>query len=383
MNFALAINNSISSKEYKMHVPDTESSNGKATLKPDSRHEDSLASEGGEHKLDNDRGRDESSRTPPRVRFLKSNGNLQKYNLMGSKIIPAKRSILTNKHHMSKESCVFERLSNTQTIASLHRRYLTNDTRGERSSSAPPMRTRTSKKKVISKNNSKEADHNKIAPLMSFERLAGKHTALSLIRRRDSNNLRGRKPEREMRKMRSTSRGGTPFERWKSEPDVSREGRYQFFDDGSYSFLSGSSAGPPIFIEFSSRMTILMCNSNNPDDDEIEMDTVNLGLNGALAQYENSGLSTKELAIEIMETLFLRDLFDGIKWNVGEPHERELTTPLGEKGYSFFIDASVKKKGGKDFDYVSASAKIIFIHETHEILVENYNFVEGKRQAKI
>lgn len=237
----------------------------------------------------------------------------------------------------------------------------------------------------------------------SFDRLAGAHTALSSIRRKTdispmkdfrNDNTRGVKREKKfsnpkqrgVRRMRSVSRTRTPLQRWKSSPDVlhvtTRRKKNEDNDDETVSVGNE----PPLFIEFSRRMKILSCNTHKPEEGDIEIDSEELGITSTLLKYELCTVSTRDFAAEIMRALFLRDLSSGDDWNIGQPLERELSLPIGEKGYSFFIEASNKSehRGGirnsKNISSVSATSKIIFIHDELEILVENYSFVEDEQE---
>ena len=315
----------------------------------------------------------------------------------------------------SAHQSVFERLSRTDTVASIHRKVVSKEIVRKRSASAPPLRQRPtsasalilsrnpnnrspkvkSHSKNLKKNSNAEAHDQKMYNILSkpsFEHLAGKHTKLSMIRKQKSrkNNLQ----QSRVRRVRSTSRGRpAALERWKSAPII--QSNEQDEEIGDQTTESVVSAGPPLEIGFTSRMEVFTTNTDRPEDgfDQIDCSGFGLGLNGCLAEYEAGGLSAKEVASEIVNSMFMRDLPDQQDWSVKEPLHRELALPLGEKGFSFFIescgeegdnennDGDDKNNDGDNDDgeaskySASATGNVIFIHDLYEIHVEDYSFV--------
>lgn len=323
---------------------------------------------------------------------------------------------------------VFERLSNTETVASIHRKLVSHQIR--RSTSAPPRLRRplsattsaTKQKQNQNQNQNQNSgsgankfDHDrhkkvgnektfKIITQMSFDRLAVSHTKLSKIRQRRPS-ARGKtsngkhKSTREnsfrrggFRRVRSTSRGRYPdtgLQQWKSSPNVVnanvviRETRVdekkntliQSQDEDDYSSIATESI--PLEIEFNGRMQIFTTNTHKPEDGYQELDTSELELNGCLAEYEAGGLSVKAVSSEIVSTLLLRDLPGDANWHVGIPSHRDLALPLGEAGYSFHVEAQERESRDAKEPRATASAtgSIIFIHDLSEIHIENYSFV--------
>mmetsp|Transcript_26529 Transcript_26529/g.39772 ORF Transcript_26529/g.39772 Transcript_26529/m.39772 type:complete len:514 (-) Transcript_26529:105-1646(-) len=341
----------------------------------------------------------------------------------------------TNTPNNTIRPSVFERLSKTETVASMHQKFLPNEQqhgrRIKRSTSAPPsLRSKASrqqhdrrvyKKSNNSKNNNKPKKRQivpadaageanlaeKIVQIASsfdlFERLAEKHTALSKSRRRersDANN-RSRRAKRKQTntklydRKRSSSLGRRPshFDR-EGDQEVARarrrrERRNRKAEEALEDAFSISSAGPPLEIEFSSRMKLVCSSKFMPEDGFEELDPFELGLNSSFTEYEAGTLSPKDFAAEIMTSLLWRDLPPDIKWEVRKPLERELAMPIGEIGYSFMIEASGRQFADEDDEdeesqeeedeegelYVaSATGNVTFLPD-REIQVENYSCV--------
>ena len=322
---------------------------------------------------------------------------------------PSRRSILLSKNKgrdASSRPSVFERLSQMETVASIQRKMVSRELLRKRASSAPPLRptsdptlrslnNRPPKVKTEIKLKKKNSDlekniqkqtPNKFSPdKLSFERLAVRHTKLSMMRQQTSRKNVAQRSG--VFRVRSTSRGRpVALERWKSAPTVEHQTISKEDEESVYA-QSVISAGPPLEIGFTSRMEIFTTDTLKPEDGFDQVDCSELGLNGSLAEYEVGGLQVKELASEIVNTMFVRDLPDNVDWSIKEPLHRELALPLGEKGFSFFIEANEEKEEGDNvgesddgespYSAASATGNIVFIHDLYEIHVENYSFVCG------
>ena len=353
----------------------------------------------------------ERESAPSKVRFVSNNDASAPFAPFEPKDSPQiRRSILLSKNKgrdaSSTRQSVFERLSRTDTVASIHRKLVSRELVRKRSSSAPPLRQRPTSASMLTltrspsnrppkvksdfrlkKNANAEANiQTKISSKISFERLAGKHTKLSMIRQQ-----RSRKNEFQqsgVRRLRCTSRDRPAvLERWKSAPFLQlNEDPYEIIADrtGTESVIS---AGPPLEIDFTSRMEVFTTNTRRPEDgfDKVDCSGFGLGLNGCLAEYEVGGLSAKEVASEIASTMFMRDLPDNKDWSIKEPLHRELALPLGEKGFSFLIESQGEEgedENDEDTDdgetpksSASATGNVIFIYDLYEIHVEDYSFI--------
>lgn len=338
---------------------------------------------------------------------------------------------------------VFERLSNTETVASLHQKFLpqqsrpktTTERRMKRSTSAPPsLRAKNSRPKstqIQKKKLKPQAVENKktlyltqkFAQLASsFERLSEKHTALSQSRRRarndsninSSNNNRNStsrsKRSNSLGRRHSFSRGLNNHEgfnapsrqvrgsqiRTSSKNNINNSNanrtRHQYRSKLAKDTLADAfedeSLGPPLEIEFCSKMKILCSSKFMPEEGFTELDIFELGLNPFLSEYEAGSISAKHFASEIMNALLWRDLPPEVKWDAQRPLERELAMPIGEIGYSFMIEATGKSiyqdsdqsddEGKDDEDLLiytaSAAGHVTFLPDW-EIQVENYSCV--------
>lgn len=321
------------------------------------------------------------------------------------------RTILSKSKYQNQRGTtglsVFERLWNAQTIASLQRKTIVSSTYTScrRSLSAPPLRNRNDAKlkSITTKKKRVARDHMNLVSQCSFDRLAGAHTALSSIRRKREfspmkdfgyDNARDVRREKKLsnpkqkgvRRSRSLSRARTPMQRWKSSLDVMNANARRKKNHGNDDETVSVGNEPPLFIEFSCRMKIISCNTHRPEEGDVEIDSKELGIASSLLKYELCTLSSRNFAAEIVRALFMRDLSSDVEWNVSQPLERELSLPIGEKGYSFFIEASNKsekrdgKRNSKNITSVSATSKVIFIYDELEILVENYSFVEHEQE---
>lgn len=349
--------------------------------------------------------------------------------------MPSPSILNTKSKHKTTSSTrpsVFERLSQAETIASLHQKFLpvkegNNGANGasvkierkmKRSTSAPPsLRTKNNrrdlfqgtkndeKKKKSSRTKKTNKLSDKIVQLASssfdlFERLAEDHTALSKSRRR-SRRERQLKDSDDKKKNNTTKRSNSlgrrhNFDRWNSSPPRAGGGarRIRLYNPNRNKRVKETldeafdveSAGPPLEIEFSSKMRVMCSNKFQPEDGMVELDLFELGLNTYLSEYEAGELSAKAFGSEIMKALLWRDLPTGIKWNVRCPLERELAMPIGEIGYSFMLEASGKSieneedsdepndDDDEDLYTASASGNVTFLPDS-EIQVENYSCV--------
>jgi len=326
---------------------------------------------------------------------------------------------------------VFERLSNAETKASIHRKLESRQIR-KRSTSAPPSLLRSgvvsnnltvatpvvssfgngnAKQlpfKVISSNSRRNGTKKeekvtqpsrstfKLPLQLSFDRLAESHTKLSKIRqrrpplptekqsRKSSFGKRGRGIGIGARRVRSTSNGrlfespllqieGMEENEYNDDRDRQQIIEQKKFDD---ELSSVAAMSVPCEIEFTSRMQIYTTNTHKPEDGYQELDPFDYELNGSLSQYEAGGLSVKDLSSEIVSMLLLGDLPHDIDWCLRTPLYRDLALPLGEVGYSFFLEVHENGNGGeKTLSSASATGNIIFIHDLSEIHIENYSFV--------
>jgi hypothetical protein len=324
----------------------------------------------------------------------------------------------------STRPSVFERLSKTETVASLHQKFLPGQSGTERkmkrSTSAPPSLRAKSSRRHQPPNNAQHINHSntnngngkrakntmlkkqasdlaeKIVQIASsshfFERLAETHTALSKSRRRPRSEVKTDTTRFKPKRSSSLGRRHTS-DRWNSSPKHNKKtkgGRVR--NRRAKEILSDTfdmeSTGPPLEIEFSSIMKIMCSLKFVPEDGFEELDPFDLGLTSFLTEYEAGSLTAKDFASEIMSSLLWRDLPSSIKWDVRCPLERELAMPIGEIGYSFMIEASGKKRATDNDDSeldedddeeeelytASATGNVTFLPDW-EIQVENYSCV--------
>lgn len=288
---------------------------------------------------------------------------------------------------------VFDRLSNTETVASLHQKFLPSKQSGterrmKRSTSAPPSlraKARTSKRdqeKKKTKEVKKEASN-----VGLFERLSGKHTALSKSRRKLRTELNNHnREEQKVKAKRSSSVGRRRTNRWMPIRDdmrkiekTNRRAKYAL----KYAF-DNESIGPPLEIEFSSGTKVMYSHKFMPENGFSELDLVELGLKPYLSKYEVGSISAKEFASEIMDALLWRNLPSTVHWKVDCPLERELAMPIGAIGFSFMIEATgqdhhvieeLSNNAEEEKSYTaSATGNVTFLPD-NEIHVENYSCV--------
>ncbi|GFH59118.1 predicted protein [Chaetoceros tenuissimus] len=325
----------------------------------------------------------------------------------GKHVSNRRGSILLSKKkgtNSSPRQSVFDRLCNTQTVASIHRRLVSKEIvkRKKRSSSAPPLRSRTttsnhqaSKPKNVNTSAKKATSGQlqkqfKLSRDESFARLAGRQTKAAKIRQKGKQEVkestrRNTHHRNQVRRVRSTSISRPPVKtslaRWKSEPAVPETFDFDATYDDEVNDVGTNveSVGTvPLEIDFASRNEIFTTNTHKPEDGYHPLDSTKYGLDGCLAAYEAGGMSPKEATSEIIHALFENDLSDEAEWTIKEPLHRELGLPLGEKGYSFFIEATGTYKEGEEDDKeklsASATGNVVFIFDLYEIHVENYSF---------
>lgn len=339
--------------------------------------------------------------------------------------LPSGPSLKNKNGKANSRQSVFERLSAYETVASIHRklqsRQIRNRSTKKRSSSAPPSIQRTFSAPLPSSNNLKSTsvklDSNsrrnynkkvgkevpsgkpyKLVSQLSFDRLAESHTKLSKIRQRArplDKNLRKNsfRSNGGMHRVRSTSRGRIPLQNanfrkgniihsTNFDLDFDKDNHDKYMEQKEFDdeFSSVAAMSVPYEIEFTSRMQIYTTNTHKPEDGYHELDPSELQLNSSLAEYEAGGLSVKDLATEIVSMMLLRDLDDEADWAVENPLYRDLALPLGEVGYSFFVEATEKvgENGGEIIASASATGNIVFIHDLSEIHIENWSFVSDE-----
>ncbi len=358
-----------------------------------------------------------------------------------SSILASKSKHNPNNNSASNRPSVFERLSKTETVASMHQKFSPNDQherRIKRSTSAPPsLRAKNSRRgrgrhnmksnyNINKSSNSHNHNKNKkrqvvpaeaVAPNLAekivqiassfelFERLAEKHTALSKSRRRERTDTnyatktkkKTKSHQKNCDRKRSSSLGRRSshlhfMDGERGDAHRRRESRRsRRVEEALEDAFSIPSAGPPLEIEFSSRMKLVCSSKFVPEDGFEELDPFELGLNSSFTEYQAGSLSPKDFATEIMNSLLWRDLPPGMKWEVQKPLERELAMPIGEIGYSFMIEASGRRfvddgddeeeEDSQEVDdeeeelYVaSATGNVTFLPD-REIQVENYSCV--------
>mmetsp|Transcript_27944 Transcript_27944/g.34489 ORF Transcript_27944/g.34489 Transcript_27944/m.34489 type:complete len:462 (-) Transcript_27944:39-1424(-) len=357
-----------------------------------------------------------SEEQPQKVRFsAQSIALLQESNpRQSTPTIPSssqkkkKKVIIANtKTSAATRPSVFERLSNTETVASLHQKFLPaalllqHEQEGtrkmKRSTSAPPsMRTRA--KNVVERLSEKHTKTSKNRKRLSLKNEKNQQSNEKIIKNNCENTKRNYT-------IRSNSLGRKHDRKTSINPNGimrSRERRLSFYKqqeqkkkiiDTLDDAFDIHSDGPPLEIEFQQCKTKILCSQKfNPGLGFQELDSVDLGLSTIrFTEYETGNLSAKEFASEIMHLLIWKHipLNNGIKWVVRSPPlERELAMPLGETGFSYVIEAMGKNiLDGEDSeedsvqldaetcDYnASVSANVTFSPDW-DIYVENFSCV--------
>lgn len=299
---------------------------------------------------------------------------------------------------------VFERLAKTETVASIQAKFLPqNKGRRARSRSEPPKnrqraRTKSDEHSPFNKNPSKQK---KIMKSNNTEKKSTKHHSTNgpTLRASTRINIRKKSSSWEEDEQVSVKDVGdlavkkSRFKKVLSKPITMRRRRSSSYkvtmpSSPTKSYETGEE-GPPLSIEFSKMMRLICSNKYTPELGFVELDLKPLRLTSAFAEYATGAMSSKNLAATIINALFLRDLPGGISWNIHEPLERELVMPIGEEGYSFFVDATASKfddeysnegntEGAKYNRYTaSATGSLIFVPVRSEIHVENYSCVHS------
>lgn len=304
---------------------------------------------------------------------------------------------------------VFERLAKTETVASIQAKFLPRKNRGRRSrsSSEPPPKNRErsrTKSDDNAKSQSKQKNTiNSISPRKSSNKNYGAMPKASRVLKQSSDDaevslkdvgdlaVKKSKLKTVLSKPISIRRGKSYPVKGANKPVTIRKGRpYKAASSNNIqtksSFETGEE-GPPLSIEFSKMMRLICSNKYTPELGFVELDLKPLGLVSAFNDYATGSITSKNLAAGIINALFLRDLPEGISWIVHEPLERELVMPIGEEGYSFFVDATASKfdddysakdntEGAKYNRYTaSATGSVTFVPVRSEIHVENYSCV--------
>ena len=386
--------------------------------------------------------REEVTPAPTRVRFNTDVNHNKASTSRGRKISTGSDELLSSlknksatKPYTYSRPTVFERLSNADTVASIHRKLVSRQIR-KRSTSAPPslLRSGSGSGSGSVSNLKKEEQGRAMPPSRPQPRTRPRsavprhasHTKLSKIRqRRLPPTSTPTPPEKPLRKSTFRRRGrgmrmDTEMDVVDVDVDVDMDvvdmrltmeatkehifestNEYQYdenrdrqnsieqkqFDD---ELSSVAAMSVPNEIEFTSRMQIYTTNTHKPEDGYQELDPLEYGydLNGSLEEYEAGGMSVKELSSEIVSMLLLSDLPQGVDWDwrLRTPLYRDLALPLGEVGFSFFLETETEEHGnenvnkngsgiGNTLPSASATGNIIFIHDLSEIHIENYSFV--------
>lgn len=352
-------------------------------------------------------------------------------------------SILSAKPRVKKGNkivrpSVFERLARTETVAFIHQKF--RPVMQNRSTSAPPLLQRASVSKVTGNKDTKtngfagkvpgtktsspsptRYSHTKPRQSLqktlhkpgrrpsvsSFQKKSGRRALpfRSNVKRNISTRVvvdgdvkvgeYARNSDRKARRPVPISKFKSDFEEYnakskgqkgtmgcKSSLGDSFYSRRRSRDDESIDSYDMHDNGPPLFIEFSNRTKIICSNKYAPELGFEDIDPQQLGIRRSLTGYEAGSLAAKKLASEIMHALLWRDLPKGLKWNINFPLERELAMPIGEIGYSFFIEATETRDDSVDSDLeedkfhtASATGNVSFLPDRWEVHVENYSCV--------
>jgi len=323
---------------------------------------------------------------------------------------------------------VFERLARTETVAFRHQKFKPLvRSRSNRSTSAPPLLQRGIVRKISTKTGPGKIRSTKdTSPTPTrysltkptkprpSQRIPRRKSSFSLpklkngprpllsssgvkkniltraiihgdLRREDNVRNKGRKVQRPLRvnKFKSNLEAFHTTSQ-KSTLGDSFYSRRRSVDDESIDSYDMHDNGPPLYIEFSNRTKIICSNKYAPELGFEDIDPQLLGIRRSLTEYEAGSLSAKKLASEIMHALLWRDLPSRLKWNVNFPLERELAMPIGELGYSFFIEATEMKDDSdtsddedEPFHTASATGNVSFLPDRWEVHIENYSCVHN------
>jgi len=317
---------------------------------------------------------------------------------------------------------VFERLSRTETVAFIHQKFYPVEERENRSTSAPPLMQRRDVKNSAFTGRAPSTKDSSPTPTrysctkqrqpvqrmvrrlsVSRRPLVGRGETKKNISTRavlDGHVIENtRNNGRKLRRPLPISRFNSDFEAYnkktreqtwskggKSSLGDSFYSRRRSRDDDTFNSYEMHDNGPPLYIEFSNRSKIICSNKYAPELGSENIDPQKLGIHRSLTAYEAGSLHSKKLSSEIMHSLLWRDLPKGLKWNINFPLERELAMPIGEVGYSFFIEATEikdeteSKDSNSEDDKIhtaSATGNVSFLPDLWEIHVENYSCVHN------
>jgi len=338
----------------------------------------------------------------------------------------------------NKRQSVFERLARTETVAFIHQKFHQVKRSQHRSVSAPPPidRAASFSKLPKPKDRMNISNHSSPKPRSSMQIRSRDKMNISnhssptprLLRRQSTNSSHKKYRRPSLTKILSERTGSdeadkfseffqrnnhyvstppTLMERWKSDNNLGRRRKNSHerlrmktgknsVGDSLYSRLRtrdempdmSASVEVPLYIEFSNRTKIICSNQYTPERGYEDLDSQKLGINRALTEYEAGSLAAKNLASKIMHALLCRDLPKGLKWKINFPLERELAMPIGELGYSFFIEAienkdvdDAKEEGvNEKIHTASATGNVSFLPDRWEIHIENYSCVHDANE---
>jgi len=320
---------------------------------------------------------------------------------------------------------VFERLARTETVAFMHQKFYPVEDRENRSTSAPPLMQRGRERDVKTSAFTGRVPSTKDLspsptrysctkqrqpvqrmvrkPFVSRRPLIGRGDSKKNISTRqvvDGHVIQNtRNNGKKLRRPLPISRFNSDFDAYnkktreqtwskggKSSLGDSFYSRRRSRDDDTYNSYEMHDNGPPLYIEVSNRSKIICSNKYAPELGSEDIDPQKLGIRRSLTEYEAGSLHSKKLSSEIMHSLLWRDLPKGLKWNINFPLERELAMPIGEVGYSFFIEATEikdeteSKDSNSEDDKIhtaSATGNVSFLPDRWEIHVENYSCVHN------
>jgi len=130
----------------------------------------------------------------------------------------------------------------------------------------------------------------------------------------------------------------------------------------------------PSIIEFQNVMSIFVQKRYENEGEFVQINSKETGLYDFLVQYSENIISAKELAQEIMHVLFRQDLPKDGTWEMGDTLSREIILPLGEQGFSIFVE-SCDVSASERVRTSSVTGRVIFVFDCNEIQIENYSFI--------
>jgi hypothetical protein len=132
----------------------------------------------------------------------------------------------------------------------------------------------------------------------------------------------------------------------------------------------------PCIIEFQNIMSILVRNRYKRNGEFLQINSKETGLNDFLIMYRENTISAKELAQEIMLSLFRQNLPKDVSWEIADILSREIVLPVGEKGYSVFIEAREVSEN-ETVRTSSVTGRVLFVFDRNEIHIENYSLISS------